>query len=49
MTERRVRHIPVLEGDKAVGMISIGDVVAALAESYKVHEKHMKDFIAGGY
>lgn len=49
MTEKRVRHIPVLDGDKAVGMVSIGDVVFALTESYKKHEAHMKDFIAGGY
>lgn len=49
MTERRVRHIPVLDGDKAVGMVSIGDVVSALTESYKKREEHMKDFISGGY
>lgn len=49
MTAKRVRHLPVLDGDKAVGMISIGDVVHALTESYKKHEAYMKEFISGGY
>lgn len=46
MTELRVRHLPVVEGGKLGGMISIGDVVKYRIEAIEREAEDMKSYIA---
>jgi len=49
MTDRRVRHLPVLERDNIVGMLSIGDLVNWVMTSQQQTIKHLHNYIAGNY
>ncbi len=46
MTERRIRHVPVLEKGALVGMISIGDVVKERMQETEQEAAALKDYIA---
>jgi len=47
MTEKRIRHLPVVEGGRMVGMISIGDLVRAVIEEQEQTIEHLERFISG--
>jgi CBS domain-containing protein len=47
MTERRIRHLPVVEGGTMVGMISIGDLVRAVIEEQAQTIEQLEKFISG--
>jgi CBS domain-containing protein len=49
MTEHRVRHLPVLQGDELVGIISIGDLVNWIISAQNAALDQMQSYISGGY
>ena len=46
MTQKHIRHLPILEESKVLGMISIGDVVNAIIKTQKETIEHLKSYIA---
>jgi CBS domain-containing protein len=47
MTDGRFRHLPVMEGDKLIGIVSIGDVVKALLAQQAQDVDSLKAYVAG--
>jgi CBS domain-containing protein len=47
MTEGRFRHLPVMEGDAMVGLISIGDVVKARLSELSMERDALQDMVMG--
>jgi CBS domain-containing protein len=48
MTERRVRHLPVMDAGKVVGVVSIGDVVKSRIAEAETEAEALKAYIASG-
>lgn len=47
MTENRVRHLPVIDGGKLIGLVSIGDLVKDVISEQKFTIKQLEHYIAG--
>ncbi|HZT64988.1 MAG TPA: CBS domain-containing protein [Acidimicrobiales bacterium] len=45
MTTRRIRHVPVVEDDRLVGIVSIGDVVKSRMDELEADRKALEDYI----
>jgi CBS domain-containing protein len=49
MTDKRIRHLPVLDGETLRGIISIGDLVKWVIASQSAAIAHLENYISGGY
>jgi len=47
MTHRRIRHLPVVENGRMIGVVSIGDLVRVVIEEQDQTIEHLERFIAG--
>ncbi len=47
MTDKHIRHLPVLSGEKLIGMISIGDLVKSIIADQKFTIEQLEQFIHG--
>jgi CBS domain-containing protein len=48
MTNNRVRHVPVLDGKKLIGIVSIGDVVKTRMEALEAEQQQLQSYITQG-
>ena len=49
MTDKHIRHLPVVDADKVVGVISIGDLVKHVISCQSAAIAHLENYIHGGY
>jgi CBS domain-containing protein len=47
MTEHRIRHLPVVEDDRVIGLISIGDLVQAIISDQQEEIEQLEQYISG--
>jgi CBS domain-containing protein len=45
MTLGKFRHLPVVDGDRVVGLISIGDIVKRRVQEYETEQEALRDYI----
>ena len=45
ITSNKIRHIPIIENKKLIGIVSIGDVVNHIIEQYKDENQQLRNFI----
>jgi CBS domain-containing protein len=46
MTDKRIRHLPVMDGERLLGMISIGDLVKSIIEEQQQVIEQLEQYIS---
>ena len=46
MTDNKIRHLPIIDKGKLLGIVSIGDVVNRIIFNYEEETKHLKEYIS---
>ncbi len=49
MTEKHIRHLPIMDNDRLAGMVSIGDCVKTVIKQQEVEIKTLKEYITDAY
>lgn len=49
MTQNRIRHVPIMDGERLLGMISIGDVVKARLDAVQTENHYLREFLGDKY
>ncbi len=49
MTKERIRHVPVMAGQKLLGIVSIGDVVKQMSQDQTAHIQVLEEYISDAY
>ncbi len=49
MTNKRIRHLPVMDGEQLAGIVSIGDAVKAQLDYFEGEAHTLRQYISGGY
>ncbi len=47
MTQRRIRHVPVVEDGRLVGLVSIGDAVKSRIDELETEKRELLDYVSG--
>lgn len=49
MTKNRIRHIPIVENNCLIGLISIGDIVKVRQKDMEIENRYLREYITGNY